>query len=71
MKHGVWSMKKKKESQGIASMRHTLALTISLLNHQNLYLDVNKSYPNRIELWMNSTCNLLMLLCVTWEIVTH
>ena len=53
----------KKEDQGIKSMRQTLAPTDSRFNHQNPYLDIDKSYPNRIELWMNSTCNLGCFMC--------
>ena len=53
----------KKEDQGIKSMRQTLAPTDSMLNHQNPYLGIDESYPNRIELWMNSTCNLGCFMC--------
>ena len=55
----------KKEEQGIQSMRTALAPTESREVHQNPYLDVEKSYPNRIELWMNSTCNLGCFMCHT------
>lgn len=53
----------KKESQGLTSMRQGLALTDFTKTHQNPYLDMKKSYVNRIELWMNSTCNLGCLMC--------
>lgn len=54
----------KKEDQGIKSMRQTLApVECWGANHQNPYLDINKSYPSRIELWMNSTCNLGCFMC--------
>lgn len=53
----------KKEDNGIKSMRQVLARADSPESHQNPYLDTNKSYPNRIELWMNSTCNLGCFMC--------
>ena len=53
----------KKEEQGLSSMRQVLAATDAKHNHQNPYLDVEKSYPTRIELWMNSTCNLGCFMC--------
>lgn len=52
----------KKEEQGLSSMRQVLA-TENKLNHQNPYLDIEKSYPTRIELWMQSTCNLGCFMC--------
>lgn len=53
----------KKEDQGIKSMRQVLAPKDNPLNHQNPYLNIEKSYPTRIELWMNSTCNLGCFMC--------
>ena len=53
----------KKEAAGVKSMRLALAPTEVPHNHQNPHLDVNKSYPTRIELWMNSTCNLGCFMC--------
>ena len=53
----------KKEAQGIMSMRQALGPRNCPENHQNPYLDVEKSYPSRIELWMNSTCNLGCFMC--------
>lgn len=53
----------KKEDQGIKSMRQVLAPRDGPLNHQNPYLNIEKSYPTRIELWMNSTCNLGCFMC--------
>jgi organic radical activating enzyme/uncharacterized protein YheU (UPF0270 family) len=53
----------KKEDQGITSMRQVLARRDNPLTHQNPYLDIEKSYPSRIELWMNSTCNLGCFMC--------
>lgn len=53
----------KKEAQGIKSMRQALGPRNCPENHQNPYLDVEKSYPSRIELWMNSTCNLGCFMC--------
>lgn len=52
-----------KEEKGIRSMRQVIAARDAPENHQNPYLDVEKSYPNRIELWMNSTCNLGCFMC--------
>ena len=53
----------KKEDQNVKSMRQTLGPIDSPFNHQNPHLDVYKSYPSRIELWMNSTCNLGCFMC--------
>tara|TARA_S200000501_G_scaffold144685_1_gene136591 strand:+ start:1211 stop:2620 length:1410 start_codon:yes stop_codon:yes gene_type:complete len=52
-----------KEAQGIKSMRQTQGINDVPQNHQNPYLDVEKSYPTRIELWMKSTCNLGCFMC--------
>lgn len=52
----------KKEDQGIISMRTNLGPRYHTL-WQNYDLDVTASYPCRIELWMNSTCNLGCFMC--------
>lgn len=49
-----------KEDAGLLSMRQTLGFTSNTLN---MKYDVNKAYPNRFELWMNSTCNLGCFMC--------
>lgn len=51
-----------KEDQGIQSMRINLGWHYpELLNNRSLPVD--KSYPSRFELWMNSTCNLGCFMC--------
>lgn len=51
-----------KEAQGLRSMRLEQAHYQTAL-HENRTLDVRKAYPSRIELWMNSTCNLGCFMC--------
>lgn len=53
----------KKEKQGISSMRMNLGPRYSTL-WNNYNLDIDSSYPNRFELWMNSTCNLGCFMCM-------
>ena len=52
-----------KEAQGIKSMRQSKGINDVPQNHQNPHLDVEKSYPSRIELWTKSICNLGCFMC--------
>jgi organic radical activating enzyme len=52
----------KKEDQGLKSMRMDLGPSYNTL-WNNYNLDVKSAYPGRIELWMNSTCNLGCFMC--------
>lgn len=52
----------KKESQGLTSMRLDLGSRYNTL-WNNYNLDTSASYTSRIELWMNSTCNLGCFMC--------
>jgi organic radical activating enzyme len=51
-----------KEAQGLRSMRQEQS-PLQYMLHGNRNLDVRKSYTGRIELWMNSTCNLGCFMC--------
>lgn len=62
IKHGDCVQCWKKEDQGLRSMRQDLGpLYTSFL--KNTSLTEYDSYPERIELWMNSTCNLGCFMC--------
>lgn len=52
----------KKEDQGLKSMRIDLGPHFNTL-WNNYNLDIKSAYPERIELWMNSTCNLGCFMC--------
>ena len=51
----------KKEQQGLTSMRMVHGPQNPHLYDRNI--DTSKAFPNRIELWMNSTCNLGCFMC--------
>lgn len=52
----------KKEEQGLKSMRMDLGPCYKTL-WNNFNLNTSSAYPERIELWMNSTCNLGCFMC--------
>jgi len=52
----------KKEDMGIRSMRQIFGPRYSEL-HNNRTLLTTKAYVSRVELWMNSTCNLGCFMC--------
>jgi len=52
----------KKEDAGLTSMRQDLGPRFNTLAN-NHHLGFDSAYPGRIELWMNSTCNLGCFMC--------
>lgn len=62
VKHSDCKQCWQKEDQGLRSMRLEQSLHQKML-HGNRTLEVARSYPGRIELWMNSTCNLGCFMC--------
>ncbi len=62
IKHSDCKQCWEKESMNIRSMRQVFGPRYNNL-HGNRELQIDKSYVTRVELWMNSTCNLGCFMC--------